>query len=372
MSNLNQSDSNKNIVFIAMALSQPRCIKRITSFQEYGFDCTVYGYDRGKYDINDYPKDIPVHHLGMLKDNEYIRKSFKVLRDVIKIRRTHKGKDTVFYAFGFFQALYLRILRKKYVYEISDILYAYPKFKRVMRLLKSLDKRIIRGSLATVMTSGGFYSFFGIESSNVFIIPNKVSPSLKRPTIIQISKEKSDKLAFGFVGSLRYQTILDFAQVVGESFPQHEFHFWGGLKDGPMKDAVDGLVSRFGNVYYHGAFRSPDDLPTVYDTFDITVSCYQVSSLNERIAEPNKLYESMFFCKPIVVSDGIYLSERVKELECGYCIDASSKESIFKFISSLNMHDVRTVQDNISLIDKSQIVNDQDSLNEYVWMSFKK
>ena len=234
-----------------------------------------------------------------------------------------------------------------------------------MGILKTIDKRIIRGSVATVMTSGGFYSFFGLELPKVFVIPNRVSPSLTRLPF-KANKETNNKLAFGFVGSLRYQTILDFARVVGESFPHHEFHFWGGLKDGPMKTAVDGLVNQFENVFYHGAFRSPEDLPEVYDSFDITVSCYQVSSLNERIAEPNKLYESIFFNKPIVVSDGIYLSDRVKEMGCGYTIDASSKDSIKVFVASLNFDEVWALSEHISHIDTKLIVNDQGHLNNYI------
>lgn len=356
---------NKKIVFIAMALSQPRCIKRVISFKDRGFECQVFGYDRGKYDINSYPEDVSVTNLGRLEDNKYFRKSIKVFRDIVRIKKANHSKGTIFYAFGFFQALYLKLLGERYIYEISDILYAYPKFIRLLGILKTIDKRIIRGSVATVMTSGGFYSFFGLALPKVFVIPNRVSPSLTRLPF-KANKETTNKLAFGFVGSLRYQTILDFAQVVGEGYPQHEFHFWGGLKEGPMKTAVDDLVNQFDNVFYHGAFRSPEDLPIVYDSFDITVSCYQVSSLNERIAEPNKLYESIFFNKPIVVSDGIYLSDRVKEMGCGYCIDASSKESISSFLNSLNVDAVRNLSQRISLIDEKLIVSDQNDLNEYI------
>ena len=362
-----QKEKGRTIVFLAMALSQPRCIKRVTSLKEYGFDCEVFGYDRGKYDVNAYPQDVKVTNLGTLKDNEYVGKAIKVFRDILRVRKQHHEEKPVYFAFGIFQALYLKLLGERYVYEISDILYAYPRFERLMGLLKAIDKKIIRGSLATVMTSGGFYSFFSIDKQNIFVVPNKVSPSLRRPAIAQ---KHTDKLSFGFVGSLRYKTILDFAEVIGEYFPQYEFHFWGGLKEGPMKEAVDGLVKRFSNVIYHGAFKNPDDLPVIYESFDITVACYQVSSLNERIAEPNKLYESLFFSKPIVVSEGIYLSERVKALNCGYCIDANSKENVKAFVEGLSVDRVRLLSELIRKIEDDLIVNNQDDLNAYLWKSY--
>lgn len=367
---MKNSNNQKTIVFIAMALSQPRCIKRVESFKDYGFNCVVYGYERGKYDVNGFLPDIMVHNLGMLKDNEYIGKGIKVFRDVIKITRLHRSKDTTFYAFGMFQALYLMLLRKRYIYEISDILYAYPKFMHFLKFIKAIDKIIIKRSIATVMTSGGFYTFYGIKSSRVFVVPNKVSPSLKRSFYKNDERNdsKTEKLSFGFVGSLRYKTITDFAEVIGERFPQYEFHFWGGVDDN-SKEIIDKLTTRYGNIKYHGVFRSPTDLPSVYGSFDVTVSCYQVSSLNERIAEPNKLYESMFFCKPIVVSKGIYLSERVREMNCGYCIDASSKESISSFVSSLRKGDVLKLSKTLSQMDESLIVNNQEALNDFVLKS---
>ena len=134
----------------------------------------------------------------------------------------------------------------------------------------------------------------------------------------------------------------------------------------PQSELMGRFPNSYSNVFYHGAFRSPADLPTVYDSFDITVSCYQVSSLNERIAEPNKLYESLFFYKPIVVSDGIYLATRVKELGCGYCILADTEESIKDFVSSLEASQVKEVSVHTSQIDLKEIVNDQSPLNKYI------
>lgn len=356
---------NKKIVFIAMALSQPRCIKRVISFKERGFECQVYGYDRGKYDINSYPEDISVTNLGQLEDNKYLGKSIKVFKDIVRIKRTHHSKDTIFYAFGFFQALYLKLLGERYIYEISDILYAYPKFRHFVKPLKALDRRVIKSSLATVMTSGGFYSWFGVKAPKIFVIPNKVSPLLQRPSV-DLNFVKTGKLSFGFVGSLRYESITQFAEVVGESFPEYEFHFWGGTTEKGLAKYKH-LTDNYKNIHYHGSFRSPQDLPKIYSSFDITIACYQVTSFNEKIAEPNKLYESLFFCKPIVVSDGLYLSDRVRELDCGFCVNPDSKELIHDFISSLTIEKVKQLAINESNLDLKEIVNDQSALNDYVW-----
>jgi len=42
----------KDIVFITQLLSQPRCIKRIESFIDEGYNCKVYGFVSGLYEDN--------------------------------------------------------------------------------------------------------------------------------------------------------------------------------------------------------------------------------------------------------------------------------------------------------------------------------
>ena len=40
------------IVFILTSISQPRCIKRVKSFINSGFEVKIYGFDRGAYNEN--------------------------------------------------------------------------------------------------------------------------------------------------------------------------------------------------------------------------------------------------------------------------------------------------------------------------------
>lgn len=343
------------IIFLAGLLSQPRCIKRVTSLCNYGFNCIVYGYKRGNYDVNNYPKNIAVNNLGVLKNKDYGRKLIKIWKDVSEVCDTQKNE--VFYAFGLLFSLILMIKKKKYIYEISDVLYAYPRFKIAMPIIKWLDKKIILKSELTIMTSGGFYDFFNIHNDKILIIPNKVSENLRR-NIHVLSLNPHNGIKFGFVGAVRYETIFRFAEVIGRFFPQHCFHFYGGMSDANEK-LVKSLVNQYRNIFSHGVFKSPDDLNNIYNSVDVIVACYDVKSLNEQIAEPNKLYESLFFAKPIIVSQNTYLEKRVKDMKCGYAIDASSVISICSFIESIDIAELNKISLFESQTNESEIVNDQ-------------
>ena len=253
--------SNK-IVFIVMSLSQPRCIKRVSSLAESGFNCVVYGYNRGLYDVNTYPESIECHVLGRMNNGELYANLKKIRTDIKQILKVN-GTECLFYCFGILSPIFLFTKRGvNYVYEISDIPYAYPKYDKVRFLCKAFDRILIRKSFLTVMTSGGFYDFLGVKSRQIIIQPNKVSPILKATE--RKSREISSNFRFAFIGAIRYNTVLNFAQVIGEEFPQYEFHFYGGASKKRI-DQVSALVKRYDNIKYHGVFKSPEDLSEIYN-----------------------------------------------------------------------------------------------------------
>ena len=355
----------KRFVFLVPALSQPRCIKRISSINEMGYECEVYGYKRGKYDVNEYPHGINVKVLDTVSDGDYFRKAIKSWKNLSKIVSSNKGVDTAFYAFGFFQAFVCAIKRVKFVYEISDIFYAYPRLRKIKGLLRAIDKWLIKKSALTVMTSGGFLEFFNIkENKKILIVPNKVSPRLATIPRTALSGNL-DSLRFGYVGSIKYDSIFRFADTIGNYYPNYHFDFYGSATE-DIQVKIDDVVSKYENVNSHGVYKNPEDLESIYSSIDIVIACYDVNSENERIAEPNKLYESLYFCKPIIVSEGIYLARRVKELDCGFSIDASTVESIHIFIDGLSSKELKRISEKEFKTPVEEIMNLPGSLQKAI------
>ena len=347
------------VVFIIHALSQPRCIKRVVSLQQAGFECVVYGYNRGNYDVNTFPDDICVHVLDRM-ENGNSKNNFKIairhLNDIIQ----ENGKDCIYYTFGFLASFLISFKKVSFIYEISDILYAYPKYDKVRFLMKLLDKRIIRKAKYVVMTSGGFQKFHGLNDEKVILLPNKVSPVLMNVERHPISYIEH-KLRFAFVGAIRYDAIFRFAQTIGERFPDDEFHFYGGAPERTLK-RVRSLTDQYSNIYHHGPFKSPRDLSQIYNEVDVIVACYDTHSLNERIAEPNKLYESILFCRPLIVSEETYLAQRVADYGCGYAINPSSVDSIASFVKSLTVRELTAISENELHTDVKEIIYDATQL----------
>lgn len=363
---------NGKIVFIVSALSQPRCIKRITAIAKAGFDCSVYGYDRGMYRCNAYPDNIKVHTLGSLPSGSgYWAKLLMYKKDIDRIVRENGRDNVLYYGFGMLASIGLYLKKVKYAQEISDIAYAYPSFKRIEPLLRKFDKIIIKRSQLTVMTSEGFKQYYDLNDSNIIVQPNKVNASLINVERKPLPPSCAEHLVFAYVGAIRYDTIFRFAETIGKYYPQHEYHFYGESRRDIMQE-VDRLVSTYTNVKKYGAFKNPDDLPSIYNEIDVVTACYQVSSLNERIAEPNKLYEAIFFCKPIVVSDGIFLSEQVKKYGCGFCMDASTEENIRNFVDSLNGKELSDISHREYSMDTSVSIDNEETIINRIKTIFKR
>ena len=110
----------RKIVFLCDSLSQPRIIKRILSFVDSGFDCEVYGYDRGKYNCNALPPSVKVTILGQMKDgSDYLSKLIDLKKKVKAIVLAHSYENVIFYSFGFISTIFFHHQKVNYVYEIS-------------------------------------------------------------------------------------------------------------------------------------------------------------------------------------------------------------------------------------------------------------
>lgn len=355
-----------NVIFVVDNLSIPRCIKRIKAFYDEGISVIVYGYDRGKNLNNQFPQEIRPIILGSVLDGKgYVSRFFNVRRDIKRIIEENKHGNNVFYSFGFVSSLLFSLTKERFIYEISDIRYgSYKIFSPFICLFKYIDKRIVRKSLATVMTSGGFKDYLGAKKKEIFLIPNKINPVLANQQRSLVN-ETGQGIRFAFVGSVRYKSVFRFAKVIAEFFPQHSFSFYGSAPDW-IKDLCEKLAKQYDNISYYGPFHNPEDLPSIYGNADVIVSSYDVSTLNERIAEPNKLYESIFFCRPIVVSENTFLSKQVERYHCGFSLDATNETLIKGFIESIQIEDLLDCSRAELKIPVCELIDETKSIIEYV------
>jgi glycosyltransferase involved in cell wall biosynthesis len=356
----------KKIVFVINDITITRCLKRVGEFINNGYEVDVYGFEKEGEEVYATPDNFSISVIGKfsLKQSYYQRLMvyYKSLRQLYK---KYKNQDVIFYYFFFNIAFAARLLSSRpYIYEESDM--PYTKMRKCIRnWLSGIDKKIIKKSMLTVMTSEGFIDYhFGDERpNNIVVVSNRVNPLLlKMP--YQRRDFDINHLSFAFVGGFRYKSIINFATVIAEQFPQHEFHAYGNILE--YGDELKALCENYGNIHFHDRFRNPDDLPAIYEKIDLVLATYDATSINAQYAEPNKMYEAIFFRTPIIVSSNTFLAKKVSKLGIGYHINALDKQEIISFVNGLTKTNIDERIIGLEKIPQESATNKNPELFDYI------
>lgn len=358
----------KEIVFIAGTTKQPRVLRRIQDFIDHGYKVHVFAFEREGDKRSS--SDLEMTVLGSIESGKDYFTRMKYIRSTIKKEVLHlfKDKDVLYYMFGFDMASACSSLfpQGKYIFELADL--QELNYSGIVRkILVAWNRLIMNRSFETVLTSEGFkeYYFGDKHVGNISVLPNKLNRRVKELDFPQ--KELNMKcLQIGFTGAIRFFTVLRFAEVVDKFFPNIELHFYGQCNDVDIKEDIEKLFAQSNNVFYHGVFKNPDDLPEIYSRTDMILALYPSDKMGVIYAEPNKLYEAIYYEKPIIVSENIFLGNKVERLNVGFAIDGSNEESIRKFLISLTEEEIKGKKAACEKMDKDYSIDDSSAFFEKI------
>lgn len=178
----------------------------------------------------------------------------------------------------------------------------------------NIEKRVIRNSFETVISSEGFKKFLPLKD---YIICHNISNDELAFSEVK-NLANSRKLKIGFVGNVRYADE-NYSLISQLDENEFEFLYWGKMIAGcnlPELCEEHGKV----NVRFKGKFLNSDK-PSIYKEIDMINAVYGSSGLEVTTAIPNRFYDAVLFKKPIIASKGTYLGELVEESGIGVAID---------------------------------------------------
>lgn len=350
------------IIFIINSVQQQRCIKRIEEFIANDYEVEAYGFSRADI-IPTLPDNFHIEIIGQFDNNtSYLKRLILMYKALRPVFQKHAKEKVLYYYFLLDVAMVCRFLsHEPYIYEESDLMQTYLPSAILRKTLNWIDKCIIRRSVITTMTSEGFaqYHFGERYPDNIVMVPNRLNSKVLQLSYIP-SNANINHLRFAFVGGARFDAVVNFTKVIASSFPQHEFHFYGTISD--HLSAFQQLINTSANVYFHGPFSNPNDLPGIYEKIDLVLATYDTLYENVRYAEPNKLYEAAYFKTPIIVSKGTYLASKVQKWGIGFVINAMDLEQITNFIRNLSIEDITRCANNCKVLNSSLLINSNPQL----------
>ncbi len=352
------------IVFFVPNLT-PRPNRRIQEFVDAGFGCEVFCMSHSEDIVS------PRYRITYLNENKlanmsYPKRLLLFSRQIGSVLKQFDKKETLFYFFSFNTAFIVIARKLSFIYEESDMLFDRFNSSFFRRLIIFLNRKIVSKSKITVFTSEGFAYFYYKHKipNNIIIVPNKVDKRCLNLPILKKHETDFTQLKFGFAGSLRYQTLRNFADVLIKNFPTAQFDFYGRNSDFSDEEILD--LEKTGRVFFHGTFINPDDLPRIYSQLDFMVATYDVSGVNPRYAEPNKLYEAIFFRTPIIVSRESFLEHKVKELGVGFSVNAMDNNDIINQISEITPDVYKGFISQLESIERESVITSNEELIQRV------
>lgn len=336
----------KKIVFVINTIRQARCVRRVEEFIEHGYQVDVYGFDR-EGDKRALP-NIPLNVIGTFQNGPNYLNRLKDIRMAIKtnVANKYEPEDAIFFLFNLDIVLAFRSVfggKYKYIYEVSDLAELVVGNKLIRKFLIWQNNQSMRNAYHVVFTSEGFCDFYNkIPQEKISVITNRVSTNCpKVENIVRVIN--LNKIKIGFVGVIRFETVLKFAKICNTQ-DKIEFHLFGLISNGDKYALeLEKLAKESTNITMHGPFKNPQDLPSIYGGIDMVLSAYPPTP-GVIYAEPNKLYEAIYFRCPIIVNEGTFLGKKVRRLNVGYVIDAMNEKSILDFLGGL---DVQTYQEKV-------------------------
>jgi succinoglycan biosynthesis protein ExoL len=331
---------NKKIVYLINHSPNPRINRRIKISCKIKDLYTIVIYLNRKKHIN-YPfiKNSKVKYIPIqLNDNNKIIRAISMILVTIKIiiilRKNnpliiHCEKLDMLLISNIFKTVFKSNCR--IIYEVADIQKIY--FDKFSLFWIRLQKNFIRKIESLILTSQKHYDeFFSnyIESKKVLVIPNINDPNLFKD--IRIGKIRNKELTVGFIGNIRYtEEIIKFINIVNR-LDNVKFKIYGG---GYEFRNIENFIDEK-KIFYYGTYNYELDIKKIYESFDVTYIIYPSESINAKMAVANKYYESLICGKPMIVSNGTYLSELVEKYKTGYAISIDDSENIKKVLAYFN------------------------------------
>ena len=354
---------SKIVVFIVNSIKQARCVRRIEEFHKKGYSVVVYGFDR--VGDNRAMPNITAKVIGEFQNGTSYLTRMKVIRNAIKdnIEGRYDKKTTLYYLFNLDVALAFRSIlslrNRNYIYEVSDLTELIAPNKLIRNVLVWQNKSIMNDALLNVFTSEGFCDYYtSIPKDKIVIIPNRINENCPKVTVNEKILDVT-RIRIGFVGVVRFDTVYNFAKVCAKH-PNVEFHLFGVISEDESAKQTKALSETVNNIVFHGPFKNPSDLPSVYKDLDMVFSAYP-PTLGVIYAEPNKLYEAIYFRCPIIVNKSTFLAKKVERLGVGFVIDAMDETNIDQFLKNITPERYKKAFNGCQAIRQEDCLNSNDS-----------
>lgn len=342
----------KPIAFFAHERGDARVMKRIAALQDQGRQVLGFTFHRER-DKPDVPPTWENIHLGTTYNRRYLQRlwAFSKCVGVLWTKRARLADCGVIYVVNTDNAL-LALLGRFFagrkiplVLELADIQPAMTGAGLVSRMLRRIERFVLKRSALLVTTSPGFVReyFQPIQryAGELFLLENKVYPSRDLPMpasraggSISVGKP----WVVGCFGALRCRRSLELMHTIAALLGDRIQIVLRGYPAGTLAEDFERLLGNLPNYQFGGSYLYPDELEEMYGEVDFNWA-FDESDPNGNSAWllPNRIYEGGCFGVPVLGSRTTETGRWIDQRGLGWTFEEPLEENLIHFFKGLDV-----------------------------------
>lgn len=350
-------------------------MKRITALQDQGRKVIGFTFHR----VRDKPETPPTWeniHLGTTYNRRYLQRlwAFVSCIGVLWSNRDRLGDCGVIYVVNADNAV-LALLGRFFagrriplVLELADIQPAMTGGGRVSRILRAIERAVLKRSALLVTTSPGFVReyFEPVQGyqGGVFLLENKVYPSRRLPPVVSgeaVPVSGGKPWVIGCFGALRCQRSLEIMHELALRLGDRIRIVLRGYPSGTIAGDFDRLLGDLPNLGFGGSYFYPDELGEIYAEIDFNWA-FDMSDPNGNSAWllPNRIYEGGCFGVPVIGAKETQTGRWIEEHALGWTFAEPLLDNLAAFFESLDSGEWKSTKLRCAAVPRAEFTGEAD------------
>lgn len=370
----------RQLLFFCPDVTDAPSLKRVQQFMDHGYDVTVLGFRRERYNMG-YEPSWPLIQLGRTADGKYwhrLRALLGALPAIFRNRRKLKGAS-VFFARNIDQlvlatlARLLAFSRAPLVYEVLDIPDILVQRGPVPALLRAIERLCLRQTRVLVLSSPGFHRSYYAPIQHYrgawFLMENKLHPSIidssprPLPAPAAHAARPGRPWVVGYFGLIRGEQTFDLMTRLADRMSGRVVFKFRGVLTTVDRGKFEHTLSRRSNMVYGGPYVPQHDLEKIYSDVDFAWALdLEHVDHNSRWLLPCRFYEAGYFGVPCLAVHGFEVGNLLERHRIGWTFDEPLEEALARFFEGLTSAEYEHIRGRLRAVPTSMFVAGNDDL----------
>jgi succinoglycan biosynthesis protein ExoL len=371
-------NGTRHLAFFCPDVTETSTLTRARQFLDNGYDVTVFGFRRERYNMA-YQPEWPHVPLGVTADGKYWQRRRALLGALPALfaRRDTLRRATVFYARNIDQlllAFLARLIvrsRAPIAYEVLDI----PPilFRRGLGalLLRVVERLCLRRTRVLVLSSPGFHRGYYAAIQKYrgawFLLENKLHPSVAALSARVSTTDRCDDegrnrpWVVGYFGLIRGEETFDLMTRLADRLKDRVIFRFRGVLTTVDQAKFDATIRRRENMVYGGAYRPYHDLEELYRGVDFAWALdLEHTDHNSRWLLPCRFYEAGYFGVPCLAVHGFEVGSLLERHRIGWTFDAPLEDTLVRFFRTVTRSDYDRIRGRLRSVPTDTFVASDD------------